>query len=227
MTPGGPTQRIGVFGGTFDPFHVGHMVAAVDVHHALTLDRVLLMVANVPWQKEGSRSISAADDRYRMVADAVAGIAGLEASRMETDRGGETYTAETLEELAERSPGAELFCIVGGDVAVDLDTWRRADRVRQLATIVVVDRPGWEAAAVGAPWRVEHVAIPMLDVSSTELRARAAAGRPLDGLVPAPAVHWIRQRGLYAGGKAYRGGRAGRDTAMGHSSGTGGDRQGK
>lgn len=193
-------ERIGVFGGTFDPIHVGHLVAAVNARHALGLDRVLLVVANVPWQKVGSRTITPAEDRFAMVAAAAEGVAGLEASRIEIDRGGPSYTADTLAELAAAHPGAELFLVVGTDVADDLDTWERVEEVRRLATLVVVNRPGARVPEL-AGWRVRFVEIPNLDISSTDLRARAADGRPLDFLVPDAVIRCIRERGLYAGGR--------------------------
>jgi nicotinate-nucleotide adenylyltransferase len=190
--------RIGVFGGTFDPIHVGHLVAAVNVRHQLRLDRLLLVVANVPWQKAGSRSITPADDRLAMVEAAVAGVAGLEASRLEMDRGGPSFTADTLEQVGAANPGAELFCVVGADVADELATWERSDVIAQLSTLVVVNRPGAPLPGSLPGWRVVEVVIPALEVSSTDLRARAADGRPLDYLVPDAAVHAIRARGLYA-----------------------------
>ncbi len=193
-------ERLGIFGGTFDPIHVGHLVAAVNARHALRLDRVLLVVANLPWQKTG-RKLSAAEDRYAMVTAAVAGSEGIEASRIEIDRGGESYTAETLEELSAEDPTRELFLIVGADVGGELDTWRRPEAVRRLATVVVVDRPGSPHPRLGPGWRVEYVPIPHLAVSGSDLRRRAAAGQPLDWLVPAPAIACIRGRGLYAGGR--------------------------
>jgi nicotinate-nucleotide adenylyltransferase len=195
-------ERLGVFGGTFDPIHVGHLVAAVNARHALDLDRVLFVVANQPWQKSGRR-LTPAEDRFAMIAAAVAGSPGFEASRIEIDRGGDTYTADTLEELggAGAAGGAvELFLIVGADVGSEMDTWRRPEVVRQLATLVVVDRPGAPELQLGPGWRVERVAIPHLDVSASDLRRRAAAGLPLDWLVPAAAISCIRERGLYAGG---------------------------
>src|ERR1700694_3337769 len=100
-------ERIGVFGGTFDPIHVGHLVAAVNARHALDLDRVMLMVANQPWQKVGYRTVTSAEDRFAMVAAAVGDVPGLEAGRLEIDRGGESFTADTLAELACGYPGAE------------------------------------------------------------------------------------------------------------------------
>jgi nicotinate-nucleotide adenylyltransferase len=190
--------RIGVFGGTFDPVHVAHVVAATTARHVLHLDRVLMVVANVPWQKHGSREITAAEDRYAMVEAGVAGSAGIEASRLELDRGGESYTADTLLGLREANPAAQLFVIVGDDVGRQLHTWQRADEVAALSTIVLVGRPGAEEVELAPPWKVERVEIPRLDLSSSDLRKRAAAGLPLDGLVPDGAMHWIRRRGLYA-----------------------------
>jgi nicotinate-nucleotide adenylyltransferase len=193
-------ERIGVFGGTFDPIHVGHLVAAVNARYSLALDRVILMVANVPWQKVGQRPVSSAEDRYALVQAAVGEVPGLEAGRLEIDRGGESYTADTLEQLAGLNPQAELYLIIGWDVAGELTSWDRWQSIQRLATLVVVNRPG-----VGRPgglhgWRVEEVTVPALEISSTDLRARAADGRPLDYLVPEAAVHCLRARGLYAAG---------------------------
>src|SRR5579863_7422130 len=112
---GGP--RIGIFGGTFDPVHVGHLVAATWAREGLGLDRVLLVVANVPWQKAGTRAVTAAEDRFRMVQAAVEGVAGVEASRLEIDRGGPSYTVDTVRELLEADPSARPHVIVGADVA--------------------------------------------------------------------------------------------------------------
>lgn len=195
-----PHQRIGVFGGTFDPVHVGHLVAAVNVRAALGLDRVLLVVANVPWQKS-DRPLTAAVDRLAMLEGAVAGVEGLEASAMEIERGGESVTADTLAALAEAHPGAELFLVVGADVAATLDTWRRIDDTRAVASLVVVDRPGAPAVDPQGWARVDRVGIPLLDVSSSDLRERARAGRPLNFLVPDGAIAEIHRRGLYAGGR--------------------------
>ena len=197
MAPG----RIGVLGGTFDPVHVGHLAVAVNVRHALGLDQVLLVVAGEPWQKVGTRPVAPADDRFALVEAALEdlGDARLAASRLELDRPGPSYMADTLAELARREPGAELFLIVGPEVAGALATWERPDEVCRLATLVIVTRPGVAPAPPPpSPWRSVAVEVPALHVSSTELRARAVAGRPLDVLVPARAVHEIRRRGLYA-----------------------------
>ena len=201
-------MKLGVLGGTFDPVHVGHLVAAVNARHALGLDRVLLVVANVPWQKVGGRVMTPAADRLAMVEAAVEGVDGLEASAIEIERGGESYTVDTLRELQRRHPGAELFLVVGADLVGELDTWERSDELRDLATLAVVRRPGAPTGQPSGPgtgqettWRVANVESPMLDVSSTDLRARVADGRPLDYLVPAAALRLLRARGLYAGAR--------------------------
>lgn len=189
------TERWGVLGGTFDPPHVAHVVAATVARHALGLDRVLLVVAADPWQKRGDVVAPAADrlDLVRAVCDDVDGI---EASAIEVERGGPTYTVDTLESLS--SAGRTLSLVVGADVAARLDTWHRAEHLAQLCELAVVDR----ADASGAPpdalgLRVTRVSMPRLDVTSTELRRRLADGAPVDGLVPPPAIRLIRERGLY------------------------------
>jgi nicotinate-nucleotide adenylyltransferase len=188
--------RIGVFGGTFDPPHVGHLVTAVNVRCALGLDVVYLMVAHVPWQKEGSRRITPSDDRYEMVRAALAGVDGIEASRLEIDRGGESYTADTLGQLADVHRGAELFTIVGDDAAAGLSTWKRFDEVLGQSRIVVVDRPGTHVELEPLTDWV-HVEVPRLEVSSTDLRARFLDGRPLDYLITPQVLELICERGLY------------------------------
>jgi nicotinate-nucleotide adenylyltransferase len=189
-------RRLGILGGTFDPPHIGHVVAASFVRHALGLDEVWFVVANQPWQKAG-QPVSAAADRYAMVEAAIDGIPGLVASRRELERGGDSYTADTVGELRAEDPDRELFVIVGADAAAGLPTWERGEEVRAAATMVVVDRPGVPAGALPAGWTFERVAIPRLDVSSTGLRARVAADQPIDGLVPAGVGTVIRDRFLY------------------------------
>lgn len=193
------TERIGVFGGTFDPPHVGHLVTAVDVRHDLDLDRVLLVVANRPWQKLGTRVISPAADRLAMVEAAVRGVTGLEASALEIERGGESYTADTLAELHRQAPEAELHLLLGADAAAGVHTWERVEEVRSLASLVVVDRPGSVLAVLPPGWSGTFVEVPKLEVSSTELRQRVAEGRPLDYLLPRDVIACIRERQLYRG----------------------------
>ena len=161
------TRRVGLFGGTFDPPHVGHLVTAVNVRHALELDVVVLMVANIPWQKEASRSITPAADRLAMVEAAVADVPGLEAGRLEIDLGGPSFTADTLAALAEQDPGVCLYTIVGDDAAAGIATWERHEEVLARSTMVVVDRPGETVELTDEiPWI--HVEVPRLEVSSTD-----------------------------------------------------------
>lgn len=198
MSSPSAARRIGLFGGTFDPPHVGHLVTAINVRHALALDVVLLMVANVPWQKEGSRTITPAVDRLAMVEAAVVDVPGLSAGDLEIRRGGPSYTADTLWALHEAEPDAELFTIVGDDAAAAIGTWQRWSDVVQLSTMVVVERPG---APVSLSNDVDwvHVEVPHLEVSSSDLRQRVTDGRPLEFLVTEPVLRIIRQRGLYRG----------------------------
>ena len=190
-------EKIGVLGGTFDPVHVGHVATAAEVRHALGLDRVLLVVAGDPWQKRG-RVVAAAEDRLALVRAAVAGIDGVEASAIEVERDGPSVTADTLEALS--APGRDLFLVLGADAVANMPTWKRLEDTRGLATIVVVERAGdLDVHPPGDGWRVAHVRVPRLDVASTDLRARLAAGRPVDGLVPESVLAEIRRRGLYTG----------------------------
>jgi nicotinate-nucleotide adenylyltransferase len=188
---------VGILGGTFDPPHVAHLVVAVNVRWALGLDEVLLVVANAPWQK-AHLPVSPAADRLAMVEAAVAGVDGVSASALEIERGGTSYTVDTLAELARRCPGVPRHVVLGSDAAAGLDTWERAEEVRAQASIVVVTRPGAEGAPIPPGWTARHVEVPRLDVSSTDLRARVADGRPLEGLLPASVVALIRERALYA-----------------------------
>ncbi len=188
-------ERLGVLGGTYDPVHAAHVVVASDTRAALGLDRVLLVVAGDPWQKRG-RVVASAADRLALVELAVEDLDGVEASSVEIDRGVASVTADTLEALT--APDRALFLILGADAVANMGTWRRLEATRDLATVVVVERSGdVHAEPPGDGWTVERVSIPRLDISSTDLRDRLAAGRPVDGLVPPAVVRDIRRRGLY------------------------------
>ncbi len=195
-------RRLGILGGTFDPVHVGHLVAAVNARHELGLDKVLLVVANEPWQKVASRPVTSAAERLALVEAAVEGVEGLEASGIEIERGGPSYTADTVAELEAIWPEAELDLIVGADAAAGLAGWERLEEVRSKVVLVVVNRPGTTIDAAGPNstlegWDVRMVEVPALEISSTDLRDRVASGRPLDFLIPMPAIRVIREHGLY------------------------------
>jgi nicotinate-nucleotide adenylyltransferase len=190
-------ERVGVFGGTFDPIHVAHLAVAMAARHQLRLDRVLLMVANVPWQKAKLRHISDAADRLAMVQAAVEGYDGLEASDLEMRRGGDSYTADTLRELS--SADRELFLIIGSDLVDDLTTWKRWEEIPPLCTLAVAHRPTEDESGELAPgWKSVTVRLPALEISSTELREMASEGRPIDFLVPGPVIDVIEAKCLYA-----------------------------
>jgi nicotinate-nucleotide adenylyltransferase len=177
---------------------MGHLATAINVRHELALDRVLLVVANQPWQKTGTREISPAADRLAMVEAAVADVEGLEASAIEIDRGGDSFTADTLELLHGADPSRELYLVLGSDAAAGLVSWERVDRVGELASIVVVDRPGQPpTSSLPGGLRWTRVEVPRLEVSSTDLRARVAEGRPLDYLLTPAVIASIADRGLY------------------------------
>ena len=189
-------------GGTFDPPHIGHVAAARAVIDELGLDRLLLVVANDPWQKSGQREVSSAEDRYALTEALARAVPGAEASRLEIDRGGPSYSVETVEELlagaSAEGLSVELFLVIGADLVPELESWHRSADLRQLVTLAVVSRPTGTAPVVPPGWRVEWVDGPQIPVSSSEVRERLAAGVPADDLVPEEVVHCIRRRALYA-----------------------------
>lgn len=203
----GSGQRIGVFGGTFDPLHIAHLAIGLEVRHQLHLDRMLLVVANDPWQKSAVSEITPAELRLEMVEGAVRdvnemlGYEAMEASDREIRRGGETYTADTLAGLRADHPDAELFLLVGSDAAAGLDTWKRPDEVRELATTVVVDRGGRQGGRPPTGWPHVVVAVPALEISSSDVRARFRDARPVEMLVPPAVVDVVRRHGLYGSGR--------------------------
>lgn len=193
--------RIGIFGGTFDPIHTAHLELADVVRVTLGLDRMLLVVANRPWQKEGERVVTPAVDRYAMVEAAVRGWPGLEPSRIEIDRGGTSYTIDTVRQLKGDVPGVDLTLVIGSDVVAGLTTWKDHGDLAELVTLAVVGRPGVDPVDPPPGWRSVHVPAAPFDVSSTELRRRLECGEPVEGLVPETVIRCIRQRGLYATGR--------------------------
>jgi nicotinate-nucleotide adenylyltransferase len=206
------SERIGIFGGTFDPPHIGHAAAARAVHAALALDRLLLVVANDPWQKSPRRAITAAEDRFAL-AEALSGeIPGAEASRIELDRGGPSYSVTTVETILREAVAAgrgrpEIFLVVGADLVAELDTWKRAEELKELVTVAVVSRPPVPAPVAPAVrvvppgWRLQWVDGPSVDVSSSAVRDALESGAPVDDLVPPDVMRCIRRRNLYAVGR--------------------------
>jgi len=195
-----PGPRIGLFGGTFDPIHSGHIEVAESVRSALGLDRMLVVVANDPWQKQ-DRPVSPAEDRFALVAAALADRPGLEASRTELDRGGPSYTIDTVRTVLTDEPGAEVVVVVGADVVASIDSWHDHEALRDLVTLAVVDRPGVMTAEPPPGWRSVRVACTPVDVSSTALRSALEAGEAVDGLVPDAVIRGIVERDLYAKGR--------------------------
>lgn len=193
-------RRIGILGGTFDPPHLGHLAAALAAQEQLVLDQVLLVVANDPWQKtEAGQEITAAHHRLAMVEQAVVNRDGLHADPSEINRGGPTYTAATLTEMANRFPEAELFLLIGGDVAPELNTWIEAKAVRQRATIVVMDRPGYPQAVPPEGWDFQRLIAATPDIAGTEVRLRGRAGNDITAMVPIAVADYIKKHGLYSG----------------------------
>jgi nicotinate-nucleotide adenylyltransferase len=200
MTEAGGGQRIGVMGGTFDPIHNGHLVAASEVGHVFALDEVIFVPTGMPWQKEG-RTVSAAEDRYLMTVIATASNPRFSVSRVDIDRPGETYTIDTLRDLrAARGPDAEFFFITGADALARMISWRDADELFKLAHFVGCTRPGHRLSDDGLPdERVSLIEIPALAISSTGCRERVGAGEPIWYLVPDGIVQYISKRRLYRG----------------------------
>jgi nicotinate-nucleotide adenylyltransferase len=165
----------------------------------LALDRLLLVVANDPWQKSGQRAVSPAEDRFALTEALAREIPGAEASRLEIDRGGPSYSVDTAEQIrAGAGRPLELFLVVGADLVPELGSWHRAGDLEGLVTLAVVSRPGGGATVVPSGWRAVRVDGPQVAVSSSEVRDRLAAGAPVDELVPPEVIHCIRRRGLYA-----------------------------
>ena len=185
-------------GGTFDPIHHGHLVAASEVGHFFALDEVIFVPTGQPWQKEG-RQVSASEDRYLMTVIATASNPRFSVSRVDIDRPGPTYTIDTLRDLREqRGPEVEFFFITGADALEQMMTWQNADELFKLAHFVGCTRPGYRLSGADLPDdRVSLIEIPALAISSTNCRQRVEAGQPIWYLVPDGIVQYISKRSLY------------------------------
>lgn len=204
---GGP--KLGVMGGTFDPIHHGHLVAASEVAHRFDLDEVIFVPTGQPWQKAG-RQVSPAEDRYLMTVIATASNPRFSVSRADVERHKVTYTVDTLRDLHAQYPGAELYFITGADALASILTWQDWAELFELAKFVGVSRPGYE---LNIDHLTEHlrgmpddavtmIEVPALAISSSECRRRAAEGRPVWYLVPDGVVQYISKRHLYVPAQA-------------------------
>jgi len=202
--------RIGLFGGTFDPPHIGHLVVATHVRELVGLDHSVLAVAGDPWQKSDVRRVTPARHRLEMVRLAAAPYPGILVDDREVRRSGPTYTIDTVRLLKEEGiasitgvadPSGEaevaVSLIVGSDAAAGLETWHRAGELREMVDLIVVERPG-HPLGVPPGWSFTPVAVPQLDVSSSDLRRRMAEGLPVEVLVPPSVVTYMRTVGLYS-----------------------------
>ena len=187
--------RLGVMGGTFDPIHHGHLVAASEVGHAFSLDEVVFVPTG---RREEKDAASPAEDRYLMTVIATASNPRFSVSRVDIDRPGVTYTIDTLRELRAARPDAELFFITGADALARIMSWRDVDELFSLAHFVGCTRPGHRLTVTGLPdGKVSLIEIPALTISSTACRARVAKGEPIWYLVPDGIVQYIAKRHLY------------------------------
>jgi nicotinate-nucleotide adenylyltransferase len=193
------TRRRGVMGGTFDPIHHGHLVAASEVAYTFDLDEVVFVPTGQPYQKERRRDVSPAEDRYLMTVIATASNPRFSVSRVDIDRPGPTYTIDTLRDLRNRADkDDELFFITGADALAEILTWHDADELFGLAHFVGCTRPGHQLTTSGLPeGKVSLVEVPALSISSTECRARVKGNEPVWYLVPDGVVQYIAKRGLY------------------------------
>jgi len=189
-------------GGTFDPIHNGHLVAASEVAHRFGLDEVIFVPTGQPWQKT-DRVVSRSEDRYLMTVVATASNPMFSVSRVDIERPGPTYTADTLTDLHSDYPDAELYFITGADALGQILTWQRLDELFELAHFVGVTRPGYTLDDEHLPeGSVRLVEVPAMAISSTDCRRRVGEGRPVWYLVPDGVVQYISKRGLYRDGDA-------------------------
>ena len=195
---GARRRRLGIMGGTFDPIHHGHLVAASEVAAEFELDEVVFVPTGQPWQKS-DRQVSPAEDRYLMTVVATASNPRFTVSRVDIDRPGATYTVDTLRDLRRLHPDAELFFITGADAMAEILTWKGTDELWSLATFVGVTRPGHVLSAPVGSESVSLLNVPAMAISSTDCRARVAAGKPVWYLVPDGVVQYINKYGLYRG----------------------------
>lgn len=187
--------RLGVMGGTFDPIHHGHLVAASEVAAAFELDEVLFVPTGIPWQKT---AVTESEHRYLMSVIATASNPRFRVSRVDIDREGPTYTIDTLRDIKAKYPEAELFFITGADAIAQIAAWKDVNEIWPLAKFIAVSRPGHALEIPESPeGAISKLEIPALAISSTDVRARAVNGKPVWYLVPDGVVQYIAKHGLY------------------------------
>ncbi|MBF4633725.1 nicotinate-nucleotide adenylyltransferase [Agreia pratensis] len=191
----GRRARIGVMGGTFDPIHHGHLVAASEVAQSFDLDEVVFVPTGQPWQK---KVVTPAEHRYLMTVIATASNPRFTVSRVDIDRVGDTYTIDTLRDLHEQRPDADLFFISGADAIAQILGWKNAEELWSLAHFVAVSRPGHPLSISALPHEdVSYLEVPALAISSTDIRGRVGRGFPVWYLVPDGVVQYITKHHLY------------------------------
>ena len=193
-------MRLGLMGGTFDPIHFGHLLAAEEALVRCQLDEVLFVPAGRPWMKEGVE-VTPAHHRMNMTALAVAYNPRFSVSSIEVDREGPTYTVDTLEELRDEDCSREMFLIVGADSVAQMDRWKQPERIQELCTVIAVPRPGYEPPAhshrLQGSVRVIYLDAPLAAISATEVRGRVSRGLPVRHCIPEAVEEYIQQNGLY------------------------------
>ncbi|KAD3720528.1 nicotinate-nucleotide adenylyltransferase [Arthrobacter yangruifuii] len=195
--------RLGVMGGTFDPIHHGHLVAASEVASTFDLDEVVFVPTGDPWHKPAAQQVSPAEHRYLMTVIATASNPRFTVSRVDIDRPGPTYTIDTLRDLKAARPDAELFFITGADAMAQILSWKDIQELWSLAHFVGVTRPGHVLENVGRD-DVSLMEVPAMAISSTDCRRRVAGGKPVWYLVPDGVVQYIAKHRLYAAGQQAR-----------------------
>jgi len=191
--------RLGVMGGTFDPIHYGHLVAASEAAANFNLDKVVFVPTGEPWQKQ---EITSAQHRYKMTELAISGNSNFEISDLDIKRPGPTYTVDTLLDLKTEYPDADLYFITGADAISQILTWKNVEKIWGLAQFVGVSRPGHTLEVPNSPHgAVSLLEIPALAISSTDIRGRVKAGKPIDYLLPDSVIDYIETNNLYQGNK--------------------------
>jgi nicotinate-nucleotide adenylyltransferase len=185
---------IGLFGGSFDPVHHGHLIVGQVAREKLGLQELRFLPAREQPFKQGRHQTSP-EHRAAMLSLAVAGTPGFAIERTELDRAGPSYTVHTLQELRQREPGSEFVLLLGADAAAELPAWREADRIPQLARVVVFARPGSPVPA--SPWIAQIIEVPAIDISATEVRRRVSRGQPIRYWVPDAVADYIARHRLY------------------------------